>query len=339
MGTSHHYDGADVTSQPHRRTAVFLMNLGGPRNLAEVRPFLFDLFADKKILQVPALIRYPLAALIATLRAPSSRSKYALIGNRSPLVEATQAQAQALDQRLGQPFKCFLAMRCGHPDTRQAVGEALAWGAEQAVGLPLYPQFARATTLSSEEELRARWPSSLPLHEIHSYPTEPLFVAAAALCLNEALAQLAPESRAQRLVIFSAHGLPMRDVRAGDPYESEVKATVAAVASRCGLGAEEWRLTYQSRVRPREWLGPDTVETVRKLAAGRALVLVPIAFVSEHLETLYDLDILARQAAERAGAVQVVRARTPGTRTEFIAALADLVYRALGGPARADLAS
>ena len=318
--------------QPHRRTAVFLMNLGGPRSLAEVRPFLFDLFADKKILQVPALVRYPLAALIATLRAPSSRSKYALIGNRSPLVQETEAQARALDMKLGEPFKCFLAMRCGQPDTKRAVAEALAWGAEQAVGLPLYPQFARATTLSSLEELRARWPASLPLHEIRSYPTDPLFLDAAAACLEEALAQLRPEARPQRLVIFSAHGLPMRDVRAGDPYESEVKATVEAVARRCQLGADEWRLTYQSRVRPREWLGPDTVETVRKLAKGRALVLVPIAFVSEHLETLYDLDILARQAAEQVGAIQVLRARTPGTRAEFMLALEHLVHEALGEP-------
>jgi ferrochelatase len=305
------------------------MNLGGPRTLAEVRPYLFDLFSDPKILQIPALVRYPLAALIATLRAPSSRAKYALIGNRSPLVEATQAQAEALDRKLGPAFKCFLAMRCGHPDTKQAVDEALAWRAEQAVGLPLYPQFARATTLSSEEELRARWPASLPLHQVRSYPTDPLFLDAAGLCLNEALAQLTPDARPRRLVIFSAHGLPMRDVRAGDPYESEVKATVAAVASRCGLADDEWRLTYQSQVRPRDWLGPDTVETVRKLAAGRGLVLVPIAFVSEHLETLYDLDILARQAAEQAGAMQVVRAKTPGTRAEFILALEHLIHGAM----------
>lgn len=318
--------------QPHRRTAVFLMNLGGPRSLAEVRPFLFDLFADKQILQVPALIRIPLAALIAALRAPSSRSKYALIGNRSPLVQETEAQARALDTKLGEPFKCFLAMRCGQPDTKHAVAEALAWGAEQAVGLPLYPQFARATTMSSLEELRDRWPASLPLREIRSYPTDPLFLDAAAACLDEALAQVRPETRPQRLVIFSAHGLPMRDVRAGDPYESEVKATVEAVARRCQLGADEWRLTYQSRVRPREWLGPDTVETVRKLAKGRALVLVPIAFVSEHLETLYDLDILARQAAEQVRASQVVRARTPGTRPEFMLALEHLVHEALGEP-------
>ncbi len=314
------------------KTAVFLMNLGGPRTLDEVRPYLFELFSDPKILQLPAFLRLPLAALISTLRAPSSREKYALIGDGSPLVKGTQAQGEALQAELGDSYRCFLAMRCGHPNTVEGVREALAWGAERAVALPLYPQYARPTTLSSLEELRRRWPRERPLHEVRSYPTDDLYVEAGGRCIREALAQLPPEAHDQRLVIFSAHGLPMRDVRQGDPYEHEVKATTQALVKHLGLADHEWRLTYQSRVRPREWLGPDTVATVRAEAKGRGVVLVPVAFVSEHLETLYDLDVLSREAAKEAGALHIARAPAVGTREAFIRALARQVIQAVARP-------
>jgi ferrochelatase len=319
---------ADQT--PH--TAVFLLNLGGPQTLAEVRPYLFQLFADPKIIQLPAVMRLPLAAMISTMRAPSSRSKYALIGNGSPLVKGTREQGAALQALLGPEFSCHLAMRCGKPSTRQAVAEALEKGATRAVALPLYPQYARATTLSSFEELRERWPSKLPLHEVVSYPDDPGFIAAAGACLDDALLELGAENAEKRLVVFSAHGLPLRDIERGDPYESEVKRTARALAAHSGLREGEWALTYQSRVAPLKWLGPDTVEFVRSNARDRALVLVPVAFVSEHLETLYDLDILAREAAAQAGARAVVRAKAVGTQPAFIAALADLVRRALNSP-------
>jgi protoporphyrin/coproporphyrin ferrochelatase len=315
--------------EPAPHTAVFLLNLGGPQTLDEVRPYLFQLFADPKIIQLPAVIRLPLAALISTLRAPSSRSKYALIGNGSPLVKGTREQGEALQTLLGPGFSCHLAMRCGKPSTQQAVTEALEQGATRAVALPLYPQYARATTLSSLEELRERWPKALPLFEVQSYPDDPGFIAAAGACLDEALAQLSAEDGARRLVVFSAHGLPMRDIEAGDPYESEVQRTARALAAHSGLREGEWQLTYQSRVAPLKWLGPDTVQFVKANARDRAMVFVPVAFVSEHLETLYDLDILARQAAEQAGARTVVRARAVGARPAFIAALAELVRGAV----------
>jgi len=307
-------------------TAVFLMNLGGPQDQQEVRPYLYQLFKDPEILRLPAVLRVPLAWTIATLRAPSSRAKYALLGGGSPLVANTKLQAAALDRALGPPYTCYLAMRCGRPSTAEAVADALRAGAQRAVALPLYPQFAGATTRSSLDELVRRWPRDRPLAQVRSYPTDPLYIDAMAAAVREALAQLPAGSR--RLVIFSAHGIPMRDVRAGDPYEKEARATAAAVVARCALGEGEWQLTYQSRVRPREWLGPDTVQTVATAARGRALVLVPLTFVSEHLETLYDLDILARGAAEAAGATAVVRAKALGERPEFIAALAAHVRRA-----------
>jgi ferrochelatase len=325
-----------LVSEEAPHTAVFLLNLGGPQTLDEVRPYLFSLFADPKIIQLPAPMRLPLAYLISTLRAPSSRKKYALIGNGSPLVKGTREQAEALEVALGPGFSCHLAMRCGQPSTQQAVAQALARGATRAIALPLYPQYARATTLSSLEELRAQWPAQLPLHEVASYPDDVGYLQAAGACLDEALSKLSAEDRLRRLVVFSAHGLPLRDIRRGDPYESEVQRTARALAARCGLTEGEWALTYQSRVAPLKWLGPDTVQFVREHARDRALVLVPVAFVSEHLETLYDLDVLARQAAVEVGARRVVRARTPGASPAFIAALANLVKRATSSPPTQD---
>ncbi len=313
------------------KTAIFLLNLGGPRDLAEVRPYLYELFADPRILHVPAPLRHLLALLISSLRAPSSRQKYALIGGGSPLVAGTFEQARALQAALGsavgeEPL-CLPAMQCGHPSIREAVRDALAWGAERAVALPLYPQYAGPTTGSAFEALRRAWPAERPLREIERYGTDPAYVEAQAVRVREALGQL--PGRAPRLAVFSAHGLPMRDIRAGDPYEREMQESARALAAAVGLADAEWRLTYQSRVRPREWLGPDTVKTVAEIARGRELVAVPISFVSEHLETLYDLDVLAKEAAERGGAAAFVRARAPGASRELVAALAGLVRPAL----------
>ncbi|MHB1843506.1 MAG: ferrochelatase [Deltaproteobacteria bacterium] len=308
-------------------TAVFLLNLGGPRDLGEVRPYLYELFADPRILRVPAPWRQLLAFLISTLRAPSSRQKYALIGGGSPLVRGTEAQARALEAALGDGYRCYPAMQCGHPSIAEATAAALAEGATRAVALPLYPQYAGPTTGSALEALGRAWPKALPLATVGSYGTEPAYVEAQAACVREALLTL--PVGLERLVVFSAHGLPMRDIRAGDPYEREMKESAEALALAVGLTEREWILTYQSRVRPREWLGPDTVKAVEAQAQGKAVVAVPISFVSEHLETLYDLDILTKDAALRGGAARFVRARAPGDRPELVAALAALALRAL----------
>ncbi len=309
------------------KTAVFLVNLGGPRDLAEVRPYLRELFSDPHILGLPAALRLPLAFAISVARAPSSRAKYRKIGGGSPLVAATEAQAGALAARLGPGFSCHVAMRCGHPAIREAVEDALAAGAGRAVALTLYPQFSDATTGSSFEEIARCWPRELPLSRVLRFGAEPRYVAAAASGVREALSRL--PAGVVRHVVFSAHGLPRRVIEQGDPYEQEVQASARAIAGAAGLAPDEWTLAYQSRVRPGRWLGPDMVETVSARARGRALVLVPLTFVSEHLETLYDLDVLGRGAAERAGAAVFVRARTPGERPEFIEALAAYVREAV----------
>ncbi len=314
------------------KTAVFLMNLGGPRSLEEVEPYLRQLFGDPLVVSAPFGPLRPLfARLVSRLRAPSSAEKYTLIGGRSPLVEGTEAQARALAAALGAGFTVHLAMRYGHPDTAEGVREALAAGAERAVALPLYPQFANATTTSSLRELRRLWPRDRPLLEVCSYHDHPGWLDACAATVREALSRLRPEHRDRRLVVFSAHGIPLSQVRKGDPYPGEVEASSRGVAARCGLSDGEWRVTYQSRVGPAKWLGPDTVEFLGASAGGRAVVAVPIAFVSEHLETLYDLDILAAEAARRGGVLEYHRAAAVGDRPEFAAALADVVRRTIEG--------
>jgi ferrochelatase len=309
-------------------TAVFLMNLGGPRSLEEVEPYLAELFSDPLLITAPLGPFRPLVArLIARLRAPSSAEKYALIGGRSPLVEGTEAQARALAAVLGPRFGCHLAMRCGQPNTEAGVRQALAEGAEQAVALPLYPQWANATTRSSLLELRRCWPASKPLAEVCTWHDHPGYLDASARALVETLGQVEPGLRDRVLVVFSAHGLPLSQVRAGDPYPVYVEHSSRETARRAGVTS--WQITYQSRVGPVKWLGPDTVEYLSANARGRVVVTVPIAFVSEHLETLYDIDILAREAALKAGAAGYLRVPALGTRPDFIEALADLVRKGL----------
>ncbi len=312
------------------RTAVFLMNLGGPRSLAEVEPYLYELFSDPLVVTAPfGPFRKVLAKVISTTRAPSSAAKYALIGGRSPIVEGTLAQGRALAQELGPEFSCHLAMRCGHPNTEEAVREALAGGAERGLALPLYPQYANATTLSSLVELRRLWPKDRPLAEVCTWHDHEGYLDASASALRETLGKVPAELRDRVLVVFSAHGLPMRQVRRGDPYPGYVEISSREIARRAGAAA--YRITYQSRVGPARWLGPDTVHFLRANARGRAVVTVPVAFVSEHLETLYDLDILAKEAAEEGGAALYLRVPALGVRPDFIAALADVARRGVAG--------
>jgi ferrochelatase len=313
---------------PH--TAVFLMNLGGPRSLAEVEPYLFQLFSDPLLISAPlGPFRPLLARIIARLRAPSSAEKYALIGGKSPLVEGTEAQARALAAVLGPGYSCHLAMRCGQPSTEVGVAAALAAGATQALALPLYPQWANATTKSSLLELRRLWPREKPLAEVCTWHDHEGYLNASAAALTETLAQVAPALRDRVLVVFSAHGLPMSQVRAGDPYPTYVEHSSRETARRAGVTA--WQITYQSRVGPTRWLGPETVAYLSAHARGRVVVTVPIAFVSEHLETLYDMDLLAKEAALQGGAAGYLRVPALGTRPDFVAALADLVRRGLAG--------
>lgn len=309
------------------KTAVFLMNLGGPRTVPDVEPFLYELFADPEMVPVPfGPLRKPFAKLISVTRASSSGEKYQLIGGGSPLIPAAEEQARMLAETLGPDFVVYPSMRCGPPRIRERVTEALAAGAERAVGLPMDPQFSTATTGSQLTELRRRWPGEKPLVEVLRYATHPDYLAAVEERVREAFSSLPAEHRKAALVVFSAHGLPLRQVKKGDPYPEEIAATAAEVARRLGLPHQ---VCFQSRVGPLKWLGPDTTEWLEANVKGRAVIAVPLPFTAENLETLYDLDILARGACEKGGAVAFARAKTPGGTAGLIAAMAAAVRGAL----------
>jgi len=310
------------------RRAVVLMNLGGPDSPAAVRPFLFNLFSDPAIIRLPAALRLPLAFVIAARRAVTARQIYAQIGGASPLLANTQAQARALEAELGSGYRCFVGMRYWHPLTAAAVLQVKQWAPDEIVLLPLYPQFSTTTTASSlrvwEREAKRQGLAS-PTRSIRSYPAAPGFIAAMAASIGEALDAAVADGAPARL-LFSAHGLPLKIVKQGDPYPQEVATTAAAVLRALGRPGIDARVCYQSRVGPLAWLGPSVEQELRQAGRDRvAVVIAPISFVSEHSETLVELDREYRRVAEDSGVASYRRVPTVGADSRFIAALADLV--------------
>lgn len=323
-----------------RRIAIVLFNLGGPDRQEAVQPFLFNLFNDPNIIALPNPFRYLLAKLIAKRRAPVARAVYQKMGGGSPILPNTEVQARALEAALGDlgpgtEIRCFIAMRYWHPFTEETAKAVLQWGADEIVLLPLYPQFSTTTTGSSYRVWKAaarKLGLKAPQRLVCCYPAEPGFVAALADITAGAIAKARAEAPQARLrVIFSAHGLPKKIVDKGDPYVAQVEATVAATATKLGLAADDWIIAYQSRVGPLEWVGPATDVVIEEAArAGQAIVVVPVAFVSEHSETLVELDIEYGELAHEAGAAAYVRAPTVDAHERFIAGLAGLARDALG---------
>ena len=310
------------------RRAVVLMNLGGPDSPKAVRPFLYNLFSDPAILGLPTVLRRPLAWLIARQRSRVAVEIYAYLGGASPLLPNTEAQARALEAEMGPEYRCFIAMRYWHPMTRAAVAAVKEWRPDEVVLLPLYPQFSTTTAGSSlkawHEEARTQG-LACPTRTVPAYPTEPGFIAALAGLIDKGLAEAVAGRKPVRLLL-SAHGLPLKIVRKGDPYPQQVENTAVAVVAALAQPISDWRVCYQSRVGPLAWLGPSVEEELR--AAGRdsiAVVIAPISFVSEHSETLVELDRDYRRLAEACGVPVYVRVPTVGTEPRFIAGLARLV--------------
>lgn len=320
------------------RVAVVLFNLGGPDSLQAVRPFLYNLFSDPAILRLPAVLRPVLAAFIAYRRAKVARGIYAQIGGRSPILELTQQQAEALQRRLAArqdgPVKVVIAMRYWHPMSDAAARELAAFKPDQIVLLPLYPQFSTTTTTSSLNawtKAAADAGISAPTRAICCYPDADGLIDALAAGVTAGLREV-PQGQAVR-VLFSAHGLPKRVIEQGDPYQAQVEATATAIAASLALDGLDWVICYQSRVGPLEWIGPSVdAELARAGRDGVAVVLVPIAFVSEHSETLVELDIEARAEAARLGVPAFVRVPTVSTASAFIEGLAVMVERVLADP-------
>lgn len=312
------------------KRAVVLFNLGGPDAPDAVRPFLFNLFNDAAIIDLPGPIRWLLARLISGRRAKTARAIYDHIGGKSPLLELTQAQADALQGALATDdgeTKVFIAMRYWHPMTEAAVEAVRDFGADEILLLPLYPQFSTTTTQSSLDEWRRLAGSAgltAPSYSICCYPAEPGLIAAQARLLRSALA--GQTNGAQLRILFSAHGLPEKIVAKGDPYPEQIEMTAAAIAKAAGLADSDWMICYQSRVGRLQWIGPSLDDALQSAADdGVGVTVLPIAFVSEHSETLVELDIEYREMAERLGIRTYIRVPAVGTEPEFIGGLANLV--------------
>jgi|SRR5579863_747933 len=310
------------------RRAIVLMNLGAPDRPKAVRPFLINLFSDPAIITLPGILRLPLANLIAWRRKKTAMDIYNYLGGGSPLLANTEAQARALEVALDDGSRCFVAMRYWHPLTEEAAAEVKVWAPDEIVCLPLYPQYSTTTTRSS---LMAwyRWAAAKGIdcrtRTIETYPTAPGLIAAIVGLIAPVLGEAASSHQKIRLLL-SAHGLPLKIVQAGDPYPSQVAATAAAVIAALARPGLDWTVCYQSRVGPLKWLGPAADEEIRRAGReGVAVVIAPISFVSEHSETLVELDRDYRKIAEENGVPGYYRVPAVGTDPRFIAALADLV--------------
>jgi protoporphyrin/coproporphyrin ferrochelatase len=307
------------------RTAIIFFNLGGPDSPSAIKPFLTNLFSDPAIIGLPNPFRAILARVIATRRTPTAQAIYKQIGGRSPLYEQTLEQAAALDAILGKNYKTFIAMRYWHPFTEETIAAVIDWKPDKIILLPLYPQFSTTTSGSSLalwHSLARRHGISIPTVTIKQYPDH--------LGLIEALVDLTRQGLASATgtprVLFSAHGLPESIVKRGDPYPGQVERTARAVAGMLSLAETDWVVCYQSRVGPLTWIGPSLDQELERAAQDRVpVVVVPIAFVSEHSETLVELDIEYRHRAEQLNLPGYVRVPTVRCHPAFIAGLADLV--------------
>ena len=317
-------------SDARKKLAIVLFNLGGPDGPDSVRPFLRNLFRDPAIIQAPGLIREALALFISTVRAKEARANYAKMGGGSPLLPETIRQANALADHLAPQWpdyeiRIWPAMRYWHPFTHDVAEEVKAWQPDETVLLPLYPQLSTTTTGSSLKAWRdAGGPET---RAICCYPTEAAFLDAHAAMIRKAWEKAGRPENVR--LLFSAHGLPKKIVDAGDPYQWQVEQTVSAVAKQLPE-FPDYQICYQSRVGPLEWIGPSTDKAIHQAAEdGKSILLTPIAFVSEHIETLVELDEEYAEIAEELGIKTYVRVPALGLDRVFIESLANVVGNAL----------
>lgn len=318
-----------------KKIAVILFNLGGPDKLESVQPFLFNLFNDKAIIGAPQPIRWLIAKLISTRRAPVAQEIYEYLGGKSPLLELTQAQAKALEDSLNKnsadkEYKTFISMRYWHPMTDECVTQAKEWGADEAILLPLYPQFSTTTTGSSFKEWDrevSKQGLNLPTRRIGCYPTMPEFVKSHAILIKESYEKALKHG--QPRILFSAHGLPQKVVDAGDPYQWQVEQTASAIIQELAIENLDSVVCYQSKVGPLKWLTPSTETEIERAGKdGVPIVILPIAFVSEHSETLVELDIEYKELADEHGVIGYERVPALGTEEHYITALHKLCVNA-----------
>ena len=312
------------------KKAVILFNLGGPDKLESVEPFLFNLFNDPAMISIPTIFRYLLAKFISKRRVSISKNIYKKIGNKSPILELTKNQAKNLENNLSKKgdYKCFVVMRYWHPRAFDVIKKVKEYNPEEIILLPLYPQFSALTSGSSINEwndLCRKKNYKVKTKTICCYPTESNFIASHVSLIKKTTEDV--ENNNFKL-IFSAHGLPESKIKKGDPYQRHVEETVKEIMSKLNNKNINHVISYQSRVGPMKWIGPSTNEEIIKHSKEKkGIVIVPVAFVSEHSETLMELDIEYKKLAEENGCSFYKRVPTLGVEANFIKGLEELVLK------------
>lgn len=329
---------------------MVLFNLGGPQKEKDIKPFLFNFFMDKNVISAPLPIRYLIAKYISVVRGSgAAKEAYAKLGYKSPLLQNTQAQAHALEQLLEKKIpgvrnitRVFVSMRYWEPTAEDTVDALEEFMPDRIVLLPLYPEYSTVTTYSSlqnfkreverrQGNLHARWGKELEAKTVNCYPLMKGFVEASAALVKEELAKAPAEAR----ILFSAHGLPEKIVAMGDPYQFQCERTAAAIAAQLDLEKSQWSICYQSRLGSLKWTGPSIREELERAARDKVGVIVyPHSFVSDHVETLVELDMQYKDEAQKLGVPYYARAAVVATHPLFIEGLAELVTEALAGKAQ-----
>ena len=313
------------------RKAVILFNLGGPDKLENVQPFLFNLFNDPAILDLPTFFRYPLAKLISNRRAPIAKKIYQELGGASPILKLTEEQSKALESKLNNDdqsseYKCFVVMRCWHPRAEEVLNHVKSYNPDEIVLMPLYPQYSAATSGSSIKEWKDVCKKNnfkIKTTTICCYPTDDNFI----LAHKEEIYKIINNLNNFKL-IFSAHGLPEKNIKKGDPYQWQVEQSVHKIVKSLNIKDLDWILSYQSRVGPLKWIGPSTEDIIiENSKIGKHIVLVPIAFVSEHSETLVELDIEYKELADKNGCINYTRVPALGTNQNYIKSMSNLIVK------------
>jgi ferrochelatase len=321
---------------------VILLNLGGPDSLQAVRPFLYNLFSDREIIRLgPPFLQKPVAWLISFFRSKKAKRLYSLIGGKSPILNITMAQAKALEELLNSSlvtrhsslsFRVFVGMRYWHPFIDEVVPEMHRSGIKRIVALNMYPQYSHATTGSSMSRFKkvlSQYP--MEVFFITSWFNHPLYIEALVDVIKKGLKSFNSELRTPNselnIVLFSAHNLPETLIKEGDPYVEQINGTIKEITKRLNI---QWHLSYQSKSGPVKWLEPSTGEMLKRFAEKgfKNILLVPISFVSDHIETLYEIDILYKGIASRLG-LSLKRVDSLNTHPLFIEALKDIVMKGL----------
>lgn len=321
------------------KTAVILFNLGGPDRPENIEPFLMNFFTDKNIIGAPYPVRYFLAKLISRRRSKREAGEsYGFLGGRSPLLKNSEKQARALDKALAGKgeYKCWVCMNYWHPMAEEVAREVKEWGAEKVLLLPLYPQFSTTTTKSSFEKwdkAARKILADVPTAKICCYPWENGFVKASAQNIERKYEDIKNKAGQNPRILFSAHGLPEKIIRRGDPYQWQCEESAKQIIGATAIENPDWQICYQSRVGPLKWIGPSTEEALHRAASDNIPVIIyPHAFTQEHVETLVELNIEYRELAEKLDIPAYEKVETVGVEKYFIEGLRDIILKAKDMP-------